>query len=181
MIFSSRSISGLNILFSPRTSLCARKSFFTYLFWCVLATTLALESGADTGEPALQPTKAQSVTTIDILDKLSKRHYRNLPIDDKLSVEFLENYLKTLDPGRLYFLQADIDGFMKDKHQHDDQDQPDVVRLPDGPDGARDQAPLPAASRAALMSSRRPCSSSRRRCTSARACSHWVLNESRGV
>lgn len=120
MIFSSRSISGLNILFSPRTSLCARKSFFTYVFWCVLATALSLESGADTGKPALQPTKAQSVTTIDILDKLSKRHYRNLPIDDKLSVEFLENYLKTLDPGRLYFLQADIDGFMKDKHQHDD-------------------------------------------------------------
>lgn len=108
---------------SPRTSpapLLARKSFISYAFWFVLAAFVALESSADAAKPALQPTKAQSVTTIDILDKLSKRHYRNLPIDDKLSVEFLENYLKTLDPGRLYFLQADIDRFMKDKHQHDD-------------------------------------------------------------
>lgn len=111
---------------SPRTSRFARKSFFTHVFWCVLAASLAMESGAEASKPvlqptpALQPTKAQSVTTIDIMDKLSKRHYRDLPIDDKLSIEFLENYLKTLDPGRLYFLQADIDGFMKDKHQHDD-------------------------------------------------------------
>lgn len=120
MIFSSSSSSGLNILVSPRTSRFARKSIVTHVFWCVLATALAMDSIADTGKPALQPTKAQSVTTIDIMDKLSKRHYRDLPIDDKLSIEFLENYLKTLDPGRLYFLQADIDQFMKDKHQHDD-------------------------------------------------------------
>ena len=94
---------------------------FARLFWCVLSATLALESfAAATATPTLEPTKAQSVTTIDIMDKLSKRHYRNLPIDDKLSVEFLDNYLKTLDPGRLYFLQTDIDNFMKDKLQHDD-------------------------------------------------------------
>lgn len=94
---------------------------FARLFWCVLSATFALESfAAATATPTLEPTKAQSVTTIDIMDKLSKRHYRNLPIDDKLSVEFLDNYLKTLDPGRLYFLQADIDSFMKDKLQHDD-------------------------------------------------------------
>jgi len=94
---------------------------FSRIFWCVLSATLALESfAAATATPILEPTKAQSVTTIDIMDKLSKRHYRNLPIDDKLSVEFLDNYLKTLDPGRLYFLQADIDNFMKDKLQHDD-------------------------------------------------------------
>lgn len=94
---------------------------FSRIFWCVLSTTLALESfAAATATPTLEPTKAQSITTIDIMDKLSKRHYRNLPIDDKLSVEFLDNYLKTLDPGRLYFHQADIDNFMKDKLQHDD-------------------------------------------------------------
>ncbi|MCR6651467.1 MAG: hypothetical protein NVV73_08220 [Cellvibrionaceae bacterium] len=116
--------------------------FFARIFWGVLAATLALDSFAEapTAPPEsakaaleapkapaeavakvpLEPTKAQSVTTMDILDKLSKRHYRNLPIDDKLSIEFLDNYLKTLDPARLYFLQADVDAFMKDKNQHDD-------------------------------------------------------------
>jgi carboxyl-terminal processing protease len=129
MTSSSRSTSGLTQL------------FFARILWCALATTIALDSFAETAkalpEPAkaelevtkspieavrapLEPTKAQSVTTMDILDKLSKRHYRNLPIDDKLSVEFLENYLKTLDPARLYFLQTDVDAFMKQKHQHDD-------------------------------------------------------------
>lgn len=99
----------------------ARKSVFAHIVWCVLAATVAMDSSAaESAKTVLQPTKAQSVTTIDIMDKLSKRHYRDLPIDDKLSVEFLENYLKTLDPGRLYFLQSDIDEFMKLKNQHDD-------------------------------------------------------------
>jgi carboxyl-terminal processing protease len=88
-----------------------------FLGYCLLV--LAANSFATEVKP-LQPTQAQSVTTIDIIDKLDKRHYRDLPIDDKLSEAFLEKYLNTLDPARLYFLQADIDEFYKHKHQHDD-------------------------------------------------------------
>ncbi len=67
----------------------------------------------------LSPTKAQSVTTIDIVKKLAQRHYRNLDLNDSLSIDFLDNYITSLDPAKLYFLQSDIDGFYKNKKQHD--------------------------------------------------------------
>jgi len=107
MNFSSRPRPGFNNLFLAR------------LFWGFVAISAAISVTAAPLKP-LEPTQAQSATTIDIIDKLAKRHYRNLPIDDKLSEEFLKNYLKTLDPARLYFLQADVDNFMKEKNQHDD-------------------------------------------------------------
>jgi len=88
-----------------------------FLGCCLLAWTSASYA---TEIKTLQPTQSQTITTIDIIDKLDKRHYRDLPIDDNLSLSFLDNYLKTLDPARLYFLQSDIDEFYKHKHQHDD-------------------------------------------------------------
>lgn len=68
---------------------------------------------------ALKPTQAQSVTTIDIVNKLHKRHYRDLTVDDQLSVDFLNNYLKSLDPAKLYFLSSDISTFNKHQYEHD--------------------------------------------------------------
>lgn len=85
----------------------------------VLGMTTVSTQAAE-GEGVLKPTKEQSITTIDIVDKLSKRHYRELSVDNSLSVEFLDNYIKSLDPARLYFLQSHIDGFYKDRLKHDD-------------------------------------------------------------
>ncbi len=69
---------------------------------------------------ALAPTEAQAITTIDIVEKLSKRHYREMAIDDALSIQFLDHYIKNLDPGKLYFLQSDIDKIYKHKLDYDD-------------------------------------------------------------
>lgn len=71
-------------------------------------------------QEALAPTEAQSITTIDIIDKLDKRHYRDLAINDALSVEFLDHYIKGLDPAKLYFLESDIKEIYKHKLLHDD-------------------------------------------------------------
>lgn len=111
MISFPRLRAGLNTLFVLR---------FSRFAGGVLAALIAANSIASTETKPLQPTQSQAITTIDIMDKLSKRHYRNLPIDDHLSGEFLDNYLETLDPARLYFLQADIDQFYTHKTQHDD-------------------------------------------------------------
>jgi carboxyl-terminal processing protease len=42
---------------------------------------------------------------------LERNHYAKKRFDDAVSAQFLEQYLKTLDPQRLYFLQADVEGF----------------------------------------------------------------------
>lgn len=51
---------------------------------------------------------------------LNSFHYRKLTIDDKLSEEFLNNYIENLDPLKVYFLQKDIDEFAKFKNLLDD-------------------------------------------------------------
>lgn len=86
----------------------------------LLLAIVAGNAAAKAEQPTLAPTKAQSETTIDIMEKLSKRHYRDLDINDALSAEFLNNYIKSLDPAKLYFLQADIEAFNKQRDKHDD-------------------------------------------------------------
>jgi carboxyl-terminal processing protease len=68
----------------------------------------------------IAPTPEQSRTTIDILNKLEERHYRDLPVDDKLSQDFLERYLDSLDPSNLFFYSADIEKFEKSVNRFDD-------------------------------------------------------------
>lgn len=58
-------------------------------------------------------TEDQSKTAIDVIEKLSSRHYKNQPFDDQLSRQMLDNYLNTLDPAKAFFLQSDIDRFTK--------------------------------------------------------------------
>lgn len=100
--------------------------FLTYSFTSLLFLSFSLGSQFTLAVPEvvpkedLVPTKAQSVTTIDIIKKLGSRHYRDLTVDDDLSREFLDNYLESLDPSRLYFYEADVKGFEQNKNKFDD-------------------------------------------------------------
>ncbi|GAB3106977.1 carboxy terminal-processing peptidase [Pseudomaricurvus hydrocarbonicus] len=58
-------------------------------------------------------TEEQSKTAVDIIDKLSTRHYRNQPFDDELSEAMLDKYISSLDPAKAFFLKTDIDKFHK--------------------------------------------------------------------
>jgi carboxyl-terminal processing protease len=40
---------------------------------------------------------------------LSRYHYKKLPLDDAMSAKIFDQYLKALDPEKLFFLQSDID------------------------------------------------------------------------
>lgn len=51
---------------------------------------------------------------------VSNLHYRKFPIDDKLSAELLDNYIKHLDPLHLYFIEADVEAFDQFKYTLDD-------------------------------------------------------------
>lgn len=68
----------------------------------------------------IPPTKSQSDTIRDILAKLQTRHYRELRIDDDLSARYLENYLKTLDPSRMFFYAKDVESFKTHQVMFDD-------------------------------------------------------------
>jgi carboxyl-terminal processing protease len=51
---------------------------------------------------------------------LSRYHYKHTALDDSLSAQIFDNYLKSLDGDKLYFLQADIDHFAGARTRLDD-------------------------------------------------------------
>ncbi len=95
------------------------------LAFAALATGLAfsavtLGQAPLVAESALRPDDSQKQATEIILHIIDTYHYKKRPLDDLLSSRILENYLKSLDPNRSFFLQADITEFEKYRSQLDD-------------------------------------------------------------
>ena len=68
----------------------------------------------------LAPDKEQTITNIDIIDKLKYQHYQRTSIDDRLSSKVFDQFISGLDSSRLYFLASDIVEFEKFRYQLDD-------------------------------------------------------------
>lgn len=51
---------------------------------------------------------------------LKRYHYKKITLDDDFSEKILDQYIKELDPSRIYFNQADINSFQKHNHDIDD-------------------------------------------------------------
>jgi carboxyl-terminal processing protease len=69
---------------------------------------------------ALKPTDVQREATEEIVDRLSL-HYLRLKLDDTLSQRIFEQYLKDLDPNRLFFTEEDLKAFQGYRETLDDQ------------------------------------------------------------
>ncbi|MDO6747688.1 carboxy terminal-processing peptidase [Gilvimarinus sp. 1_MG-2023] len=85
----------------------------------LISLLLAVPALALSPEP-LEVTKQQEKTTAEIVRTLHEYHFRDQTLDDELSEKFLSNYLDSLDPGKSYLLQKDIDTFMQHKAEFDD-------------------------------------------------------------
>ncbi len=59
----------------------------------------------------LEPEKVHQVTTLEIVDKLQRRHYTKIDLNQTLSADFLSAYIASIDPNRQVFLQSEIDQF----------------------------------------------------------------------
>lgn len=69
---------------------------------------------------ALKPTPEQSKAAIDLVQKLDAEHYRDQELNDALSSRYLDEYLKSLDSAKNFFLQSDIKEFEKYRRSFDD-------------------------------------------------------------
>lgn len=94
---------------------------------CLLAVLLTVPGfggfaapNPDTPITDLSPTSEQSSIALEVLDKLSHGHYEWINLNDKMSGEILDTYLKGLDSRRSYFLASDISDFEQYRHQFDD-------------------------------------------------------------
>lgn len=68
----------------------------------------------------LEPEAGYTRTTRSIVEQLRRNHYAEIHFDDNFSSTMLDAYLKSLDGGRFYFTQADVDDFERYRTQLDD-------------------------------------------------------------
>ena len=68
----------------------------------------------------LDYSKAQSDTARELVEQLEKRHYAKLRYDDSLSAAHLENYIDSLDGGKMFFQASDVAEFRKYSKRLDD-------------------------------------------------------------
>ena len=84
----------------------------------VMATGAVVAKAADTASDiALKPNVSQNQAAVLAARFLTRFHYKATPLDAKMSQQIFDRYLDSLDPDRLFFVQADIDRFtpMRDK------------------------------------------------------------------
>ncbi|WP_373186667.1 carboxy terminal-processing peptidase [Halopseudomonas sp.] len=92
-------------------------------FVALLATgfaALAAEHPASLDLDSLQPTREQMIASLQTVELLRLQHYNKLSLDDELSSEIFDNYVKLLDPQRSLFTAADVAVFEKYRHSLDD-------------------------------------------------------------
>ena len=74
----------------------------------------------NTLRPALKYPNDEATTQL-VYNMLRTYHISQRPIDDEISTKLLDRFLKTIDPQKMYFTQADINGLSKYKTELDDQ------------------------------------------------------------
>lgn len=89
------------------------------LLWLVFALAMAAQGAAlDTGTsypPELKPEQAEARAAHMAAELLSRYHYKAVPLDDTLSGKIFDQYLKSIDPEKLFFVQADVDQLSGDR------------------------------------------------------------------
>ncbi|HEV7307858.1 carboxy terminal-processing peptidase [Ensifer sp.] len=81
---------------------------------------IAQSAHAEVASPVLEPLKQQSQAAQVSAKFLTRFSYKPIALDDALSAKIMDRFIKTLDPDRTLFLQADIDRFMADRNKIDD-------------------------------------------------------------
>ena len=93
------------------------------LMWMFLALAIATQAVAlEASRTALplQPQQEESQAAHLSAEILTRYQYRRVPLDDAASSKIFDNYLKSLDGEKIYFLQADIERFAYARTKLDD-------------------------------------------------------------
>ncbi|MBJ6134010.1 carboxy terminal-processing peptidase [Ochrobactrum sp. Q0168] len=98
---------------------------------CLLLATASHSLAFEAGPPPVLKPLPQQVQAAHLTSEfLSRFHYNPVPLNDALSAKIMDRFIKSLDPDRLIFLKADIDGFMADKAKIDDAIKQEDLSIP---------------------------------------------------
>ncbi|MES2352924.1 MAG: carboxy terminal-processing peptidase [Pseudomonadota bacterium] len=92
------------------------------LLWILLTFTTAIQAATLelSQPPSLTPLQQEAQAANITAQFLTRFHYKKMPIDDLMSEKTFDRYLKSLDPEKIFFLQADIDQFSSGRPKLDD-------------------------------------------------------------
>jgi carboxyl-terminal processing protease len=85
----------------------------------VASSACAINDSTNTSKPFV-PSEQQKIIYQTALQFVSAYHYSKPQINDAFSEKALANYIETLDPSKVYFLQEDIERFNDYKYKLDD-------------------------------------------------------------
>lgn len=101
------------------------------LIWILLALTTTTQAATlESAPPLLYPLPQQSLAAHTSAQLLTRYHYKVMPLDDAMSEQIFNRYLKAIDPEKLFFAQADIDHFSDARTKLDDAIFSDDLKLP---------------------------------------------------
>lgn len=90
------------------------------LLWILFAFISALQTAQSLEIPQLKPLQEQSQAAHLTAEVLTRYHYKPVKLDDASSSKIFDNYIKSLDSQRIFFLQTDIDQFADGRTKLDD-------------------------------------------------------------
>jgi carboxyl-terminal processing protease len=90
---------------------------FLGMFLAIATSAYALEVGPP---PVLSPLQGQAQAAHLSAQLLTRYAYKPVPLNDALSAKVMNRFIKSLDPDRVLFLQADLDKFMAGSAKIDD-------------------------------------------------------------
>ncbi len=88
---------------------------------CLILITFFLTFPASGASRQIEPAREQSRQCIDIINILEDAHYLKKTLDNRMSSQIFEQYLKRLDPRKHFFTQADISSFKRYEFSLDDE------------------------------------------------------------
>jgi len=104
------------------------------LLWIVFALATAAQGAsldAGTRYPLeLTPTSQEARAAHVAADVLARFHYRKVALDDALSQRVFDQYMKSLDSEKLFFVESDIDRLSADRTKLDDAILKDDLTIP---------------------------------------------------
>lgn len=89
-------------------------------FFALGTHAIAEEQPASLDVESIQPTRDQMVASLNTVELLRRHHYNRIRLDDALSSDIFDGYMRQLDPQRSLFTAEDIKAFEGYRYRLDD-------------------------------------------------------------
>ncbi len=107
----------------------AHKRWFGFFFGFVLFGGLSAAWLTLPAAPLDGPGRSDRTVTRTVKSFMELEHLSRHPLDDEISERAMKSFLEGFDPRKMYFLQSDVDEFMKKERQLDDEFKDGDVRF----------------------------------------------------